>query len=409
MPLRVQIDLGGEKFFSFAKNKLRDLKAFMAKTSLKVMSKHFYVSENESIWIKTTRLRPDLWMDWIRITAGAAGSIILQTNAHEYSVIRWDGSKVASFDSTGHPWSGYALQEAIGTDILLVARTGAETGTAYVVNAEDFSIAAGPVDFSANALTSFTFRQPPLGDGVTPPRQWVAGFEFGSSTSLTGSVFGYVDQDLTNLTTTSITPATSSGSGVVSSFNWNGGDGSAAVIDLGRDIAPVDEYQFARVDVATGVVTKVVMAGSNSGVAAESVFPVCTNSTLLLRTYGDSSGAYVEARSLADGSLLGRALLTSSVDATNLTWQVLRCDESRALAIFGEGFTPTSYLGFVVTLATMTAVDITEKLTAGLTLLQLGNTSLSRAIILDAAITGVIVDPPESGGGGGDGGGGGRD
>lgn len=399
MPLRLKIDPGGEWLLPFAKKKLRDLKAEMKRLGQRFRNKIVMAMGSEQIFIQSQHVFGDVFLDMIRISAGG-GCIILQTNTAEYTVIRWDGSKIASLDSTGHPWSGFSMHEAIGTQILFGARSGPSTGTAYVVEATDFSTVYGPEDFSLYAFTSFTFRQPPAVDGVLPAKQWAAGPSFGSLTSLSGADVGLTGIDLTGLGVASLSGSLSTGSGVNSAFNWNGGSGDSAIIDLGRDTAPSDEYEFARVNMASGAATRVAMAGSNSG-ATESVFPVCTNSTMLLRTYGDGTGAYVEARSLSDGSLIGRAFLTDAVDATNLTWKVLRCDETRAIAIFGEGGSPTAYLGFVVNLSALTSTDITDKLNAGLSLLQLGNTDLSRAIILDANITGTIVAAPEGGGGGG--------
>lgn len=405
MPIRLKIDPGGEWLLPFAKKKLRELKAEMKRLGVKFRTQWFQITDAERIFLQSQWVAGDVWLDVIRISAGE-GCIILQTNNAEYTVIKWDGSKIASLDSTGHPWSGFSMHEAIGTQILFSARSGPSNGTAYVVEAKDFSTVYGPEDFSAYAFGSFTFRQPPAVGDVLPARQWAAGPSFGSLTSLSGADIGLTEIDLTSLSLASLSGALSTGSGVNSGFNWNGGSGDSAIIDLGRDTAPSDKYEFARVNMVSGVATRVEMAGSNAG-GTESVFPICTNSTMLLRTFGNGTGAYVEARSLADGSLIGRAFLTDAVDATNLTWKVLRCDERRAIVIFGEGFSPTAYLGFVVDLAALTAKDITGNLNAGLTLVQLGNTDLSRAIILDAKITGAIVAPPE--GGGDEGGGGPRD
>lgn len=399
MPLRLQIDSGGEKYFSFAKQKLEEMKRFMRQSGLKVQAKHFFISTAEHIWIKSLHVGFDVWLDWIRITAGG-GSIILQTNLHEYSIIRWDGSLVASVDTTGHPWSGYRMHEAIGTRILF----DGSGGEVYVVEATDFSIVAGPGDFSLNGFSTYTYWQPPAASGVLPAKQWVGGPQFGSSVALTGAEFGPFDQDITGYSSEAISGTLASGSVASNVFSFNS-DGSDVIFALGYDsVLPEADDHFVRLNVSSGAFSTTRLVGSADLDGVRAAFPVCTNSSLLLRGVAlNSGGAYIEAYSLADGSLIGRSLLTTAVSTTNLTWTVLRCDETRAIAVFGEGGTPTSYLGFTVDLATLASTDITTALTAGLSLLQLGNTSLSRAIILEADITGAIVAAPEGGGGGGGG------
>jgi len=73
MTLRLQIDPGGEKYFSFAQKKLAALKQWMVRANLGSMTKHFKLSDSESIWIKSVNVGHGVFLDFIRITAGGGG------------------------------------------------------------------------------------------------------------------------------------------------------------------------------------------------------------------------------------------------------------------------------------------------------------------------------------------------
>ncbi len=88
MSLRLQIEPGGEKYFSFAKRKLDALKQMMVRSRLQHFSRHFKISESESIWIKSIRVRDGVFLDWIRITARAVGGLFELINADELVVVR---------------------------------------------------------------------------------------------------------------------------------------------------------------------------------------------------------------------------------------------------------------------------------------------------------------------------------
>lgn len=72
MTLRLQIDPGGEKFFSFAQKKLQFLKDRVRRTRLPALTKHFKVSDSETVWVNTTHVGHDVFLDWIRIKVSSA-------------------------------------------------------------------------------------------------------------------------------------------------------------------------------------------------------------------------------------------------------------------------------------------------------------------------------------------------
>lgn len=72
MTLRLQIDPGGEKFFSFAQKKLQFLKDRVRRTKLPALTKHFKVSDSETVWVNTTHVGHDVFLDWIRIKVSSA-------------------------------------------------------------------------------------------------------------------------------------------------------------------------------------------------------------------------------------------------------------------------------------------------------------------------------------------------
>lgn len=71
MTLRLQIDSGGEKYFSFAVSKLRLLKDTMKKAGRKYGSQHFAASDSSRIWISSFRVGLGVWMDFIKITVNS--------------------------------------------------------------------------------------------------------------------------------------------------------------------------------------------------------------------------------------------------------------------------------------------------------------------------------------------------
>lgn len=399
MTLRLQIDPGGEKYFSFAKRKLDALKQWMVRAKVGHITRHFKISDSESVWVNSVHAGHGVFLDWIRITAGS-GSIIIKTGPHEYAVFTWDGALVALADTTGHPHSGYAMHEAIGGLILFCQRTGPNAYMAYTVNAEGFGAVSGPEDYSAIGLASFTYWQPPAVDGVTPPKQWVSSMEIGSLTSLSGVTVARSAQDFSDYADTTISSG-STGTMGAALFQWNG-DGSQLYFEIGRDgPGPDPEYAMIRVDPVTATFDTIHFPGTNTGLDQPSnTVPMCVTSTKAIRPVINSSTSAVtlDIRLLTDGSLFGTAAIP--VVGTSPEFAALRAEDARAIVIMN---TSIGCEGFVVDLATLAVTDITAVMSAWLTGAKIGFVQQSRAIILPGSISGAVVAPPEveEGGGGG--------
>ena len=85
MALSIQVQKGGEKFFPFAKNKLRLMKEFMRRAKLSVMRKHFKI-QDVTIWISSVLVGAGESLDWIRITAGSEGTVSCMLDAETIGV-----------------------------------------------------------------------------------------------------------------------------------------------------------------------------------------------------------------------------------------------------------------------------------------------------------------------------------
>lgn len=399
MPLRLKIDAGGEYLLPFAKKKLRELKAEMRRLGQRFRNKYVYVTTSETVFIQTQHVFENVFLDLIRISSGS-GCVILQTGANEYAVVRWDGSLVALANTTGHPHSGFAMHEAIGDLILFAPRSGPSAYIAYAVDAKNFSAVNGPEDFSAVGYASFTYWQPPIIGEVLPPKQWAASIDLNSIVSLSQTPVAIFDQDFLNFSSSTLT---SGSTGVIGAlgFQWNG-NGRYLFAEIGRDSGAGQEYAMIRVDPQTAAHTVILFPGTNVGSdAASSTVPMCVNSTQAIRPVLIGGAAYLDVRSLEDGSQLASVFLPEATE-----YLALRADDSRAFVVATTG---GERKGFVVNLASYAVTDISDALNAWLTGFQSGFLPASRAIILPGNITGAVAAPPEGGeGGGGPRGGGGR-
>lgn len=78
MTLRLDIQPGGEKYFSFAKQKLAQLKQWMLKARMGSFTKHFKI-DNSDIWVNSVSMGAGAFLDFIRITAGAVWDFYFAT------------------------------------------------------------------------------------------------------------------------------------------------------------------------------------------------------------------------------------------------------------------------------------------------------------------------------------------
>lgn len=137
MTLRLQVDPGGEKYFSFAKQKLEEMKRFMRQSGLKVQSKHYVISASESIWIKSLHVGFDVWLDWIRITAGFNTPLFIFSGGvtgHAYETRDFFNRVIGSLPSEFLPIPGTPADTVIATQnrIGLPYYDGGDTCTLYI-------------------------------------------------------------------------------------------------------------------------------------------------------------------------------------------------------------------------------------------------------------------------------------
>lgn len=82
MTLRLDIAPGGQKYLSWAKSKLAQMKADMRRAALRAQSKFFFISAGESIWIQSLDLGFTT-LDRIRITMEVGGELFQLLRAED--------------------------------------------------------------------------------------------------------------------------------------------------------------------------------------------------------------------------------------------------------------------------------------------------------------------------------------
>lgn len=373
MTLRLQIDPGGEKYLSFAKRKLRQLKAWLLQTKQSTGRKYFKITASESVFVHTVHAGRGVFLDFIRITAG--GKIIVKVGASQYAVLSWDGGLIALVADPlpSARGSNFVMHEAIGNLVLCLALAGTNAYFAYTIDAKSFTVVSGPEDYSSDGYASFSYWQPPAVGGILPPKKWAGSIAFGSSVSLSGLPIATAAQDFSAFASAT---GGSGATGILSpaQFQWNG-NGTYLFAEIGRDNSFFTEYGMVRVVPDTAVQTAIAFTGTNTGTDSPSAFvPMCVNSTKALRPVLDGGLAYIDVRSLTDGSQLANVLLPSATE-----FDVLRADETRAFIIVQ---TAGLRKGYVLNLSTYVLTDISIKLLTWLTPTQSSFLLNSRAIIL---------------------------
>jgi len=175
--LRLHIEPGGEKYFSFAKSKLARMKEFMQQFDLKLLSRWYLVKPGERIWVQSLRLPVQgVFLDWIRITVKtSAAHLVVRTGLHEWTFFSWEGfAEIEKFSAIGKPYEGEVgapfgfgtqICAVSGDKIMVGTGTHLDNGTSryWIVSATgEHDLIAGPrvgTDFYESATGSSTEGQ----------------------------------------------------------------------------------------------------------------------------------------------------------------------------------------------------------------------------------------------------------
>jgi len=136
--LRLHIEPGGERYFAFAKSKLRVMKEFMQQFDLKLLSRWYLVKPGERIWVQSLRLPVQgVFLDWIRITVKTgAAHLVVRTGLHEWTFFDWAGfALVETFDASAKVYAGSeSAPFGLGTQICAAAGDKLLVGTGTDLN-----------------------------------------------------------------------------------------------------------------------------------------------------------------------------------------------------------------------------------------------------------------------------------